>query len=293
MSEETIVAVFETRSAADDAARALEEIGIPRSAIERHSKDQPRTEESSKQRNSLPPSTGFFFWDVMFAAAAPHPDRSSYERKVERGATVLAVAVSEDEADKVMAVLESRSPLELDQQSEGVDSSEESETKEGRETLARQPAKGSQEAPARARETSGNRREEESTEEGEEVIPLAEEELRVGKRVVNRGTTRIRRYVAETPVEKTVSLHDERAVVERRRPVTDEATGEHFTEKTVEVTETSEVPTVQKSARLKEEVVIRREGREREEVVEDTVRREEIDVEPVEQEKKQRQRAKI
>jgi hypothetical protein len=31
----------------------------------------------------------------------------------------------------------------------------------------------------------------------------------------------------------------------------DEATGEHFTEKTVEVTETSEVPTVEKSARLK------------------------------------------
>ena len=46
------------------------------------------------------------------------------------------------------------------------------------------------------------------------------------------------------------------------------------------------------SARLKEEVAIRREGRERQEVVEDTVRREEIDVEPVEQEKQQRQRAR-
>ena len=290
MSDETIVAVFESRSAADNAARALEAIGIPGSAIERHSKEQPRT-EPAKQPDSLPPSTGFFFWDLMFAAATPHQDRSSYDRNIERGATVLAVTVSEDEGDKVMSILESRSPIELDHRGDEGEAPAESEANEGREALVRQPSKGSEETPSGARETP-RRREQDSEEEGEEVIPLAEEELRVGKRLVNRGTTRIRRYVVETPVEKAVSLHDERAVVERRRPVTDEATGEHFTEKTVEVTETSEVPTVEKSARLKEEVAIRREGHEREEVVEDTVRREEVDVEPVEQEKQQRQRAR-
>lgn len=290
MSDETIVAVFETRSAADDAARALEAIGIPRSAIERHSKEQPRT-EPAKQRDSLPPSTGFFFWDMMFAAATPHRDRPAYDRNIERGATVLAVTVSEEEGDKVMSVLESRSPVELDQHADRDDASEESGVNEGREARARQLAKRTEETSTRGRETP-RRREEENANEGEGVIPLAEEELRVGKRLVNRGTTRIRRYVVETPVEKTVSLRDERAVVERRCPVTDEPTGEHFTEKTVELTETSEVPTVEKSARLKEEVVIRREGREREELVEDTVRREEIDVERVEQEKRQRQHAK-
>jgi len=289
MSDETIVAVFETSAAADDAARALEAAGIARSAIERHSKEQPRS-ESAKRRDDLPPSTGFFFWDMMFAAATPHRDRSSYDRNLERGATVLAVTVSEDQADTAMSILESRSPIELDQHAD--QASEEREANEKRETVARQSARGSEENTARARGASSHREEEESEEEGEEVIPLAEEELRVGKRLVNRGTTRIRRYVVETPVEKAVSLHDERVVVERRRPVTDETTGEHFTEKTVDVTETSEVPTVQKSARLKEEVVVRREGREREEVVGDTVRREEIDVEPVEHDKKQRQRAK-
>ena len=95
MSDETIVAVFETSAAADEAARALEAEGIARSAIERHSKEQPRS-EPAKQRDSLPPSTGFFFWDMMFAAAAPHRDRSSYDRSLERGATVLAVTVSEE-----------------------------------------------------------------------------------------------------------------------------------------------------------------------------------------------------
>ena len=61
---------------------------------------------------------------------------------------------------------------------------------------------------------------------GEEVIPLAEETLVVGKRTVESGTTRIRRYVVETPVEQEVSLSDEKVVVERRRPVTNASTGE-------------------------------------------------------------------
>jgi uncharacterized protein (TIGR02271 family) len=278
MSHETIVAVFETSAAAEEAARALEAEGISRSAIERHSKEQPRTQPAP--RDSSPPSTGFFFWDMMFAAAAPHRDRSSYDQSLERGATVLAVTVSEDEADRVMSVLESRSPVELDQHGDAANDSEETEANEEREVPVRQSRKGSEERAAREGSASTRHQEEEHGEEDEEVIGLAEEELRVGKRLVNRGTTRIRRYVVETPVEKTVSLHDERVVVERRRPVTDEATGDHFTEKTVEVTETSEVPTVEKGARLKEEVVIRREGREREETIEDTVRREEIGVEP-------------
>ena len=56
--------------------------------------------------------------------------------------------------------------------------------------------------------------------QNEEVIPLAEEVLVVGKQTVNTGTTRIRRYVVEIPVEQQVSLVRERVVVERRRPVT-------------------------------------------------------------------------
>jgi hemerythrin-like domain-containing protein len=40
----------------------------------------------------------------------------------------------------------------------------------------------------------------------EEVIPLGEEVLEVGKRTENRGTARIHRYVVETPVEERVTL---------------------------------------------------------------------------------------
>jgi len=51
----------------------------------------------------------------------------------------------------------------------------------------------------------------------EQVIPLSEETLNVGKRAVSGGTTRLRRYVVEHPVEAQVRLRDEHVAVERHR----------------------------------------------------------------------------
>jgi stress response protein YsnF len=112
----------------------------------------------------------------------------------------------------------------------------------------------------------------------EEVIPLAEETLIVGKQAVNSGTTTVRRYVVERPAEQQVTLYDEKVVVERRRPATDAVTGETLTELTVEMIETSEVPLVAKGVKVREEVVIRRERTKRVETVRDTVRRDEIEI---------------
>jgi uncharacterized protein (TIGR02271 family) len=111
------------------------------------------------------------------------------------------------------------------------------------------------------------------------VIPLAEEVLVVGKQTVNTGTTRIRRYIVERPVEQQVSLMRERVVVERRRPVSNKLTGEALTELTIEVVETDEVPVVAKSVQLREEVVVRTERTEHIETVRDTVRQDEVDIE--------------
>jgi stress response protein YsnF len=50
----------------------------------------------------------------------------------------------------------------------------------------------------------------------EEVIPVAEEELRIGKRDVSHGRVRVRSYVVETPVSEQVSLREENVHIERR-----------------------------------------------------------------------------
>ena len=114
-------------------------------------------------------------------------------------------------------------------------------------------------------------------------MPVVEEELRVGKREVERGGVRVESRVEERPVEKEVRLQEEHVRVERRpvdRPVGD-AEG-LFKEGTIEVTERAEVPVVAKEARVVEEVVVNKEVGERTETVRDTVRRTDVNVEEVE-----------
>jgi uncharacterized protein (TIGR02271 family) len=118
------------------------------------------------------------------------------------------------------------------------------------------------------------------TDRGEEVIPVAEEQLRVGKRDVSHGRVRIRSYVVETRVEEQVTLREERVAVERR-PV-DRALGDAeqaFQERTIEAEERGEEAVVSKEARITEEVVVRKEAEQRTETVSDTVRQTEVEVE--------------
>ena len=115
---------------------------------------------------------------------------------------------------------------------------------------------------------------------GEEVIPVAEERLRVGKRDVSHGRVRIRSYVVETPVEEQVTLREERVAVERRPA--DRALGDAeqaFQERTIEAEERGEEAVVSKEARITEEVVVRKEVDQRTETISDTVRKTEVDVE--------------
>ena len=115
---------------------------------------------------------------------------------------------------------------------------------------------------------------------GVDYIPVAEERLTVGKREVNHGRVRVRSYVVETPVEEQVSLREEHVDVQRRavdRPVTtaDEAL---FAERTIEATESAEEAVVAKTARVVEEIAVRKTADERVETVKDTVRHTEVEV---------------
>jgi uncharacterized protein (TIGR02271 family) len=113
-----------------------------------------------------------------------------------------------------------------------------------------------------------------------EAIPVVEEELQVGKRTVQGGGVRVYSRIVEEPVEEQVTLHEERAYVDRR-PVDRPATEADIrrSESTIEVTETSEEPVVGKRARVREEVVIGKESTERTETVRDKVRRTDVQVE--------------
>jgi uncharacterized protein (TIGR02271 family) len=115
---------------------------------------------------------------------------------------------------------------------------------------------------------------------GEDVVQVAEEQMRVGKREVGRGSVRVRSYVTERPVEEQVSLREEQVHVERRpvdRPVS--AGDAVFQDKVIEASERGEEAVVDKQARVVEEIGIRKDVDTRTETVRDTVRKQEVEVE--------------
>jgi stress response protein YsnF len=128
--------------------------------------------------------------------------------------------------------------------------------------------------------TSGNREEETS-------IPRIEENLEVGKRSVETGGVRVRSRIVDRPVEENIRLREENVRVERNpvdRPVSS-SDMENFQERDIELTERSEVPVVNKEARVVEEVRVSKEVNERNETVRDNVRETKVDVENIEGER--------
>lgn len=111
----------------------------------------------------------------------------------------------------------------------------------------------------------------------EHIVPVGEEVLNVGTRMVPGKTTRVRRVVVQTPVEQEVTLHTETVVVERRKPI-----GMHgddiLTEVTVEMSDFNEVPVVSKGVRLVEEVLLRKEVTARTETIRDTLKRDRLEI---------------
>ena len=110
-------------------------------------------------------------------------------------------------------------------------------------------------------------------------VPVVKEELQVGKRQVQEGTTKVQKRIEEKPVEKSVTLKDENVRVGQRaanRPVKDP--DKAFKEQTIEMTETKEVPMVTKEARQTGEVALKKDVQQQRETIRDTVRSTDIDI---------------
>jgi uncharacterized protein (TIGR02271 family) len=118
---------------------------------------------------------------------------------------------------------------------------------------------------------------------GKAAIPVVQEDVRVGKRVVERGGVRVFSRMVETPVNETVSLREEHVSVERHpvdQPISP-ADVAALKDQTIELRETAEEAVVQKSARVVEEVVVGKEVSQRQENIQDTVRHTEVEVQPL------------
>ncbi len=117
----------------------------------------------------------------------------------------------------------------------------------------------------------------------EEVVPIVEERVAIGKRVADRGhTINVRTRVVSERVAEDVHLRDEDVTVQRRkvneRVPTDQAEALLKGDRTVTMTERDEEAVVAKDAVVTDEVVVRKTAGDRVERVEETVRKTQVDI---------------
>jgi uncharacterized protein (TIGR02271 family) len=260
-----VVAMFETYDQASAARDALVAAGIERRRIElldRSARAEDTSFHSDRNEGGI--------WGALTGMFMPDEDSHVYAEGLHRGHAMLIVRAAPGEQDRIISLLDTQNPLDVDTQAAQWRQSGWSGTYAGAQSRATQASSTATTGTARTGAT-------------EEVIPVYEEQLRIGKREVERGTVRVRSYVVETPVEQQVQLRDERVEIERRavdRPVTAAELGsDAFRERTIDVTTHREEAVVDKEARIKEEIVVRKEADEHTETVRDTVRRTEVEVE--------------
>ncbi len=250
MNYEKIVTLYDTAEHAEAARRDVEAAGFAPGEM---SIINSKTIGGSLERLREPG-----LWHRLFGRDIAEHEARVYSRTVESGGAVLTVRVPESDVSRAMGILNAHRAVDV--RSRALQQGFTSET-------FRPTAAPPTTAPATAAA-------------GEEVIGLAEEQLNVGKRIVERDTTRIRRFVTEKAVESQISLHEEHVEV-IRRAITDPdyVRNLEWADKTIEMTETAEEPVVSKTSHIVEEVVIRKTGSDHVETLRDKVRRQQVDVE--------------
>jgi stress response protein YsnF len=257
MQGQCIVALYESRDDAEQAYRAICEAGIPEDNVRisgngMNPSGGATADIGAASTGSVPSTShrgGLLDW--LFGTNVPEEHQRAYNSRISGGHAAVSVYVEDAPSiastTAIEDMLEQYHPVDLHFGEEQMSTATNS--------LAQQQGQ------------VGSR--------DEQVIPLTEEELKVGKRTTEQ-VRRVRTYVVEQPVQENVTLHDERVVVEKR-PSTGASSGEPA-EREYEVREHHEEPVVEKRTKADEELVIRKEQSDRTEQVRDTVKKTRADI---------------
>jgi stress response protein YsnF len=257
---EKIVTLFDTAEHAQVASTNLQHAGFDANEISIVSGDELPKSATALREPGL--------WHRLFGSDIEQHEATVYAKAVESGGVVLSLRAPQEDVARAMGILNQHNLVDV--KDRAVDTGVIS--KETAAAIAAPAAAATAAALPAKPVTSDLGR--------DQVIRLAEEHLEVGKRLVEQGTTRIRRFVTEKAVEEQVTLHEEHAEVVRRA-ITDPnyITDIDWADTMVEVRETAEEAVVSKSARVVEEVAVGKTGSDHVETVHDTVRRQQVEVE--------------
>jgi uncharacterized protein (TIGR02271 family) len=276
-ADRSLTAFFDDRDDAEEAVSRLRSLGIADSSI--------RLTGGDSYRETVDPNDQKGFWDSVADFFFPEEDRATYAEGLRRGGYLVTVGdIRADQFDQALDILDDEGSVDLETRAEtwrsegwtgshmGGSAATGRQYDSGGSLVGGTSSASDREnfAPGTYTGARGD----------DEVIPVVEERLRVGKRDVDLGRVRVRSYVVEEPVSEDVSLREERVEIERR-PVDRPLAGDEraFTDRTIEAEEHAEEAVVTKDARVKEEIALRRKSDDRTETVSDTVRHTEVEVE--------------
>jgi uncharacterized protein (TIGR02271 family) len=301
--QHTLVAVFDNRSDAQNAMDELLASGFTRDNVYVSSADLTGTTTGTTTATSatgtvheegVGASIKHFFENLFGADNDEHATR--YSSVVSSGQHVLTLTTtSEPDVERAADVIERFGPVDIDERHDLSGNAASLGTSAYQPQSSSTLQAGSMQKGTQAGNLSGTLSDSELRSDslqreaavdrttGKAAIPVVQEEVRVGKRQVERGGVRVFSRIVETPVNETVALREEHVSVERRpvdQPINPADTSA-FKDKTIELRETAEEAVVQKSARVVEEVVVGKEVSQRQQQVQDTVRHTEVEVQPL------------
>ncbi|MDT0177662.1 YsnF/AvaK domain-containing protein [Enterobacter sp. BRE11] len=263
MAHEKIVTMFSTLAQAEGAKRSLIKAGFAEHDIDVISGERLKSEGHEARHPG--------FWQRLFGNTLDEEQSGVYEDAINSGSVVLTLRAEEEKLPRAYSILDAHDTGELPAgnglaQDDGYTVSTAQST-----TGVNSVADSGLTQPVRTSLTGD--------ESEEEVLRLAEERLEVGKRLVSEGTTRVRRYTVTDQVSENISLQEQHADI-FRRSTSDLAAADNvdWEDKTIEVAETHEQPVINKTAHIKEEVVVRTDQSEHVENITDSVRRQEVDI---------------
>lgn len=195
----------------------------------------------------------------------PTADAYFFEQGVEQGNTLVILEVDDDRAPRILQQMKN-GEARMGQSTSGTRSTDGRRTEEPAMTARRDAA------------TDGRRMDDE---EVAQRIPIIEEELHVGKKVRDTGGIHVERTVQNKPVHESIDLKEEHVEVNRHsanRPATNEDLMGAFEEGSFDLREEKEELIVEKEPRVVEEVEIRKTVEHKQQAVDETLRRVDVNI---------------
>ena len=268
---QTITAMYDTYLEATAAKAKLVALGIPEVGVRILSGSEAGTVSATTHEEGM--------WGSLKEFFMPEEDRHVHAEGLHRGGTMLTATVEDGYAERTYDILEEHGSIDMDEREASWRKDGWTGQATGAPVMAATTATSTESTSSHAAGATGAVAAR-GTAQGTDYIPVVEERLNVGKRMVDSGRVRVRTYAAEKAVSENVTLRDETVHVDRR--VVDRAVtpGDMalFEDKVIEATEMREQAVVSKEARVVGEVGIRKEAADRVETVTDKVRHTEVEV---------------